>query len=203
MTAPYRLLAWSERARWWTAQVQRGVPALVTLVLIVTMTVPVFAGAPALPHLGLLGVFVWTTFQPGLMPPWCAFVLGGAADLLLGLPLGVNATLLPATSLFVRLFEARFGHHRYGFDWVLLAVVATVFELLTWRLLAFSGTHGPFAPLLIQVAATVVAYPAVVLLCAGIQLRMQPAPCSARRPRASSNSPDWRSSSAARWARSG
>ena len=176
MNAPYRLLAADERVRWWTGYVERGVPGLVTLVLIVAMTVPIFASAPALPHLGLLGVFVWTTFQPGLMPPWLAFLLGCVADLLFGLPLGINATLLPATSLFIRLFEARFGHHRYGFDWLLVAVVILVFQFLSWRLLAFAGYDGPFWPLLIQAATTTIAYPAVVLLCARIQQRMQPAP---------------------------
>lgn len=171
-TAPYRLMERDERQRWWGAQLQRGVPALVTLVLIAGMTVPVFASLPVLPHLGLLGVFVWATFQPGLMPPWVAFGLGAAADVLFGLPLGINATLLPAVALFVRVFEAKFGHHRYGFDWLLATALIAVFQFLTWRLLAFAGVEGPFAPLLFQSATTVLAYPAIVLLCARVQRRM-------------------------------
>ena len=173
MNAPYRLLAADERARFWTSQFQRVVPALVTLILIVVMTVPLFASAPVLPHLGLLAVFVWTTFQPGLMPPWLAFLLGAVADLLFGLPLGINATLLPATALFVRVFEAKFGHHRYGFDWLLAAAVIIVFEIVQWQLLAFAGVSGPLTPLLIQAATTIIAYPAIVLLCARVQRRMQ------------------------------
>ena len=117
-------------------------------------------------------MFVWATFQPGLMPPWVAFLLGLVADLLLALPLGINATLLPATALFVRIFEARYGHHKYGFDWAVAAAVILVFEGLTWQLLAFTGTRGPFLPLLAQALTTVLAYPAVVLLCARIQLRL-------------------------------
>lgn len=151
---------------------KRGVPGLVTLLLIAAMTVPLFASVPVLPHLGLLGVFVWASFQPGLMPPWLAFVLGVAADLLFGLPLGVNATLLPAVALVVRLVDAKFGHHRYGLDWQLAAAAVVLFELAQWQLLAFAGTRGPFAPLLAQAATTILAYPAVVLLFAQIQRRM-------------------------------
>ena len=57
------------------------------------------------------------------------------------------------------------------FDWMVAAVVVLVFELAQWQLLAFTGTHGPFAPLLIQVATTVLAYPAIILFCASIQRR--------------------------------
>ena len=175
MNAPYRLLDPDDRIRWWQAQVERTVPAAVTLVLVATMTAPVFANAPVLPHLGLLGVFVWATFQPGLMPPWLAFVVGAAADILFGLPLGINATLLPAVAVFVRLVEARYGVHRYGFDWLLAVAVILAFELLQWGLLALAGTHGPLTPLLIQAATTILAYPAIVLLFASIQRRLQAA----------------------------
>jgi rod shape-determining protein MreD len=175
LNASYRLLGPTERVRWWRAQVERVVPAVVTLVLVAAMTAPVFASAPVLPHLGLLGVFVWATFQPGLMPPWLAFVIGAVADILFGLPLGVNATLLPAVALFVRLVEAKFGTHRYGFDWLLAIGVILAFELLQWWLLALAGTHGPLTPLLVQAGTTILAYPAVVLLFASIQRRLQAA----------------------------
>lgn len=169
MNAPYRLLSPDDRVRFWAGLAQRSLPGLSTLLLTALMTLPVFASFPLLPHLALLGVFIWATFQPGLMPPWVAFVLGIVADLLLGLPLGVNATLLPLVTIFVRTFEARYGHHSYGFDWMVVAAVVLVYELATWQLLGFTGNHGPFAPLLIQAATTVLAYPAVILFCARIQ----------------------------------
>lgn len=173
MTAPYRLLTPKERARWWRAQADRGVPALVTLVLVAGMTLPVFASVPVVPHLGLLGVFVWATFQPGLMPPWLAFVIGVVADILFGLPLGINALLLPATALFVQLIEHRFGLRRYDIDWLVAAGVIVLFELFQWQLLALAGTHGPVTPLLVQAATTIAAYPAIVLLFAQVMRRAQ------------------------------
>lgn len=173
MNAPYRLLGPADRMRWWQTQVERVVPGVVTIVLVAAMTLPLFASAPVLPHLGLLGVFVWATFQPGLMPPWLAFVIGAACDILFGVPLGVNATLLPAVALFVRVIEARYGTHSYAFDWLLAAGVIVVFEIVQWWLLAFAGTSGPLTPLLVQAATTVLAYPAIVLLFASIQRRLQ------------------------------
>lgn len=173
MNAPYRRLAGEARGRWWRGLAQRGVPSLVTLLLIAAMTVPVFAAWPVLPHLGLLGVFVWATFQPGLMPPWSAFLLGCVADLLFGLPLGINAVLLPSVALAVRLVDAKLGQHRYSVDWQLAAGMIVLFELAQWLLLAVAGTHGPLLPLVVQSVTTIVAYPAVVSLCAQIQRRMQ------------------------------
>ena len=169
--APYRLMTRGERWRWWTGQWRRALPGAVTLALLLLMTLPLFTIFPVLPQLGLLGVFVWATFQPGLMPPWLACLLGIAADLLSGLPLGINATLFPATALFVRLFEAKFGHHVYRFDWAVLAAVTLVYALLSWQFLRFTGIDARLLPLLLQWLTTVAAYPAVVVLCARIQRR--------------------------------
>ena len=54
------------------------------------------------------------------------------------------------TAMFVRGFEARFGHHVYGFDWVMLAGVALVYQLLGWQAARFAGNATGFAPLLVQ-----------------------------------------------------
>lgn len=172
MTAPYRLLAAEERARYWRGFAERAVPGIVTLVLIAAMTVPLFVSVPVMPNLGLLAVVIWTSFQPGLMPPWLAFAIGVASDLLFALPLGVQATLLPAAVVAVRLLDLRFAANRYAFDWVAASAVITVFAVAEWRLLAFAGVDGPLGPLLIQAATTILAYPAVVALIARIQRRL-------------------------------
>jgi len=178
MTAPYRLLAPQERVRYWRGYAERAVPAVVTLVLVAAMTVPVFVTVPVIPHLGLLGVLIWANFQPGLMPPWLAFVIGVVADVLFGLPLGVNATLLPVMVIGVRLIGARlvasrFGDHSYISDWLFATLVIGVFTLAEWALLSIAGTSGPFAPLAVQAGTTILAYPAVVGLIARVQRRLQ------------------------------
>ena len=158
--------------RLWRDGVERAVPGLVTLALIVVMTAPLFVAVPAVPNLALLGVFVWASFQPGLMPPWLAFGLGGIADLLFGLPLGVEATLLAAVAIFVRVVDARFAEHRYAFDWLFAAVVVVAAAVAEWQLLALAGVVGPLVPLFLQAVTTILAYPAVVALLARIQRRL-------------------------------
>lgn len=169
MTTDYRLRSPADRLRWLASSWRALVPAFSIVVLLVLMTAPIVLPWPALPQLGLLGVFVWATFQPGLMPPWVAFVLGLVADLLFGLPFGVEATLFALTALFVRIFESRFGHHRFGFDWMVVGLVALAHGLLCWQFLGLAGVDGPLRPLLLQAIGTTVAYPLVVLLCARLQ----------------------------------
>lgn len=173
MAAPYRLLGPTERVRYWRGYGQRVIPLLVTLVLTLAMTAPVFVAVPVMPNLGLLGVLVWASFQPGLMPAWVAFLLGVASDLLFGLPLGVEAILLPAVVVFVRLVERRFAAHRYAADWLFAVLIVGGAAVVEWQLLAFAGVRGPLTPLLIQAGTTALAYPAIVALCAGIQRRLQ------------------------------
>ncbi len=169
MSDDYRLRSPADRLRWVTGAWRWLVPAASIIFLLILMTAPVVLPWPALPQLGLLGVFVWATFQPGLMPPWLAFFIGLVADLLFGLPLGVEATLFALTALFVRLFESRFGHHRFGFDWMVAGLVALAHGLIGWQLLSMAGVDGPLEPLLLQACTTVAAYPLVVLLCARLQ----------------------------------
>lgn len=169
MTADYRLRSPADRLRRVLAAWRMLVPATSVLFLLFVMTVPIVLPWPALPQLGLLGVFVWATFQPGLMPPWVAFSLGLVADLLFGLPFGVEATLFALTALFVLVFESRFGHHRFGFDWMVAGLVALAHGLFAWVFLGWAGVDGPVGPLLMQAATTTAAYPLVAMLCARLQ----------------------------------
>lgn len=169
---PWRLMNAAERRTYWLGHWRLGVPAGVSLGLVFLMTAPVLVPAPVLPCAGLLGVFVWTTFQPGLMPPWAAFLIGAVADLLLAQPLGVNATLFAAAAAFVRAFEARYGHHTHGFDWGMAALLVVAFELATWQAMALAGQPVPLAPLGWQVLTSIAAYPLVVWLCGVVQRRV-------------------------------
>lgn len=171
MTDDLPLLGRDDEIRWRLGALAPALPGLTTLVLIVLMTAPVFASVPALPQLGLLGVFVWSSFTPGLMPPWLAFLLGLAADTLLATPFGVHATLFALAALGVRIYAGRFGLHRYRFDLMVFAAFAFGYALLAWRFLAFAGQPGPFAPLLIQVGTTTLAYPLVVAWAVRLQRR--------------------------------
>lgn len=168
---PWRLMNAAERRRYWWGHWRLGAPALTTLGLVLLMTAPLIVPVPVFPQLALLGIFVWATFQPALMPPWAAFLIGIVADLLFAQPVGVNATLFAAAAAFVRLFEARYGHHAHGFDWGVATALIVIFELATWQLMALAGAPVPLLPLGWQVASSIAAYPLVVAICSTAQRR--------------------------------
>jgi rod shape-determining protein MreD len=168
---PWRLMNAAERRRYWFGHWRLAVPALTTLAMVFVMTAPLIVSVPVFPHVALLSVFVWATFQRGLMPPWVAFLVGLVADLLFAMPLGINATLFAMAAGFVRTFESRYGHHAHGFDWGVAAATITVFQLLTWQLMALAGRPVPLPPMLWQVVTSIATYPVIVAVCAAVQRR--------------------------------
>lgn len=168
---PLRLMSAAERRRYLFGHWRLLVPALSVVGLLLAMTLPLLVPVAVLPQLGVLAVFVWATFQPGMMPPWGAFLLGLVADLLFAQPLGVNAILFAGTATFVRVFESRYGHHGHGFDWGVASVLMIAFSVLTGQLMALAGRPVPLLPMGWQVATSIIAYPMVVGLCAAVQRR--------------------------------
>lgn len=166
---PWRLMNPAERRRFWWGHWRLAMPGITTLFLVVVMTAPLMLAVPVFPHLALLGIFVWAAFQPGLMPPWLAFLVGLVADLLFAMPLGINAALFAAAAAFVRFFESRYGHHAHGFDWGVATAVIIAFQLSTWQLMALAGQPVPLPPMAWQVLTSVAAYPLVVAFCAAVQ----------------------------------
>lgn len=166
---PLRLMDPAERRRFWLGHWRMAVPGLSALGLLVLMTAPLPLVLPLMPPLGVLAVFVWATFQPGLMPPWLGFVLGLVADVLFAQPLGVNATGFALVAGFVRWFETRYGHHAHGFDWGMAVAIMVGHALLSWQLMALAGVSVPLAPMGWGLVTGVFAYPAVVALCGVLQ----------------------------------
>ena len=145
------------------------VPTLTCLAAAFLMTLPLVTPMPALPHLVLLGVLVWSLFQPSLMPPYVAFPIGIVTDAVLGLPLGINATLMPLLAATLGAIDRRIGVRPYGFDWAVAAIAVFLFQWLSWLLLQFVSGELPFGPLLIQASTTMLAYPIAVAAVARIQ----------------------------------
>ena len=71
----------------------------------------------------------------------------------------------------MRAFNARYEHHAHGFDWAVAAILITVFQLLTWQLMALGGRPVPLLPMTWQILTSVAAYPLVVAFCAWVQRR--------------------------------
>ncbi|MEI6486793.1 MAG: rod shape-determining protein MreD [Sphingomonadales bacterium] len=169
---PALLMSSAERRRWLLSTWRYAVPALASIAFLVLMLAPVPVSFPAMPHLALMGVLAWATLQPGLMPPWVAFLIGALADLLFAQPVGVNATLFAVATGLMRMSDRVFGRHGPTFDWALIAAVLLGVALATAPLMALAGQPTEVLPLLWQWATSVLAWPLVARICAAIQRRL-------------------------------
>ncbi len=160
-----------ERLGWIADHWRMSVPALTTLAATALMSFPLFTPSPVLPHLTMLSVLVWALFQPSLMPAWVAMPIGLVADAALGLPLGINATLLPILALGVGIGEQTAGRQTFAVEWGFAAIAVFTYQLLSGVLLSAVLGGRPEGPLMVQAVATVLAYPLAVGLAARVQRR--------------------------------
>lgn len=147
------------------------VPVLTCVAALYLMASPLMTPGPSMPHLALLSVLAWSSFQPNLIPPYVAFALGIMTDAALGIAIGVNATLLPLLTVVIGALERRFGHRSYVLDWLAAGLIITAYQYLSWQLLRFVTGDLPFSPLIVQAVTTVLAYPIAVAAIARIQRR--------------------------------
>jgi rod shape-determining protein MreD len=171
MTVPIRGMDGDERLLWSAERWRMLVPVLTCIAALFIMTLPIVTPSPSVPHLALLTVLIWSLFQPALMPPYIAFPLGILTDAVLGLPIGVNATLMPALAIAIGALDRRFGHRPYLLDWLISGAVIVAYQYLSWHLLGVVAGDLPFAPLLGQAATTILTYPLGVAIIARLQRR--------------------------------
>jgi rod shape-determining protein MreD len=171
VSVPWRTLNRAERIDWLLSRWRLAVPAAVSALGTLALTAPIFPPVAALPHVPLLTVLVWCTYRPSLMPPAVAFLLGLLADPWLGLPIGINATLLPAVALVLQLLDRRFPERPFVLDWALALPLTMGYQLAQCQLLQVVGLNIDIAATIPQGIMTWVAYPAVAYAAARINRR--------------------------------
>jgi len=169
MNMPWRSMTHEERLRWFIGHWRRLVPFLFVLFAAFLMTIPLFVELPILPHFALLAVYVWVVFQPWMMPAWLGLPIGMITDILTGMPLGANATLMPIMILLLNSTHNRLGPRSYSLDWLILLPVSFLYILLLAKLLDFTGTTVSLPVLLVQVVSTTLTYPAMAWACVRVQ----------------------------------
>ncbi|MDO9489926.1 MAG: hypothetical protein Q7J32_16245, partial [Sphingomonadaceae bacterium] len=87
MNTPWASLTPDERLAIRIGRWRQLVPSLTCVLALFVMSAPILTSMPAMPHLALLTILVWGLFQPVLMPPHVALLLGILTDAVLGLPL--------------------------------------------------------------------------------------------------------------------
>ena len=152
-----------------------SVPVATLLVGILVGATPL--GIPGLasvaPFYTLAGVYFWTLHRPRLVPRSAIFVVGLVQDAVLGAPLGLSSAVLLLAQAFVlaqRLFLAR---KSFWMTWLGLGVTAAGSCAAGWLIACIYETAFlPLGPVALQIAATILIYPALATLLASLQNRL-------------------------------
>lgn len=169
MNTPWTHLSHDERVAWHLGRWRRTLPAIIGLLAALALAAPMLAPAPVVPLLTLLCVIVWSLYQPRLMPPWAAFVIGVATDLALVLPLGVNATLMPLLVFILREWSPLLGKRRFFLDWLIVGPLIAAYQLLAFGLASLVGVPRDPTLLVGQILLSWALFPAIARAAAWMQ----------------------------------
>jgi len=141
--------------------------------LVANLPVSFLGGIAPAPLLGLMPVYFWCLVRPDLMPPLWAFVIGILEDMLSGGPPGVwTVSFVAAYALVDRQRDAFAGLSGLaailGFATAAAAACATAYlveAVYYWRM-------PPFAPVMGELAMSVVFYVPAAMFLGGIHRRM-------------------------------
>lgn len=152
----------------------RALPWISVIAASLTPAVPVIATVPLLPPFGLMLLLGWRLLARGALPLWSAAPLGFVDDLVSGQPLGSAMLLWSVSVLTIDLIEQRLHFRDFWQDW-LIASGAISFCLFAGRYLALP-LAAPVDPLIgVQLALSILLFPATARLIVGIDRRRGPA----------------------------
>jgi rod shape-determining protein MreD len=146
-----------------SGQLRHAVPVLVCSVLLLLAVTPApFSWLPIYPNILLMTVFFFTLYAPATMPVLAVFVLGVLADITLGAPMGLNATLSVLLQLAMEPARRLLSRQVFRVLWASFAVVAIGYTLATYAALRLLDLeHGTMHASLPYLASTMLFYPLV------------------------------------------
>lgn len=150
--------------RWSLGQLARGLPALLTLLLVLIGAVPIGAPliGPVLPAFGLAAVFIFAIHRPDLMPHWLAFMIGLIQDLVVGGPLGLNALLLLVVQGLCSSQRRFLAGRPFWLVWLGFMMVALPASVVQWLIAcAYLTAIVPYRDVLMQATVTTALFPLV------------------------------------------
>ena len=157
---------------WTLGRWRRALPTLCAVAAAGLVATPMFGPAPVVPLLPLLCVIVWSLYQPRLMPPLAATIIGIATDLALAVPIGVNATLMPLCAILLRAGGARLAVRRFGIDWLMVGPLLIGYQLLAALIAGLIDTPRDPGLLVGQTLVSWALFPAIARAAAWAQARI-------------------------------
>ena len=160
----------------WLGNLRRQTASLIPLLsgigLVLLTSTPLYFGhvGDVAPRLAVTAVIFWTVYRPDLFGYGSAFVLGLAAELVAGLPLGITALVLVIIRHGVFSRRRYFLRKAFHVVWAEYALVVVAAVAIDWMLVSLYLWTVPGVVLhLVQVLLTVVMFPAVYWLLARCQ----------------------------------
>ncbi len=137
-----------------------GLTLVLVLIGVLPLHIPGYARVA--PMFALMAIYHWAIYRPELMPAVAVFLIGLLQDILMGLPLGVNA-LVFLTVYGTVLSQRRFLFGKsFAIVWLAFFLVAAGAALETWALVsAFNAAFvGPRA-VIFEYLVTVGCFPLI------------------------------------------
>ena len=133
------------------------------------------------PDLLIASVFAWTLRRPEFVPPLSIAVVMLVADLMLQRQQPRRALLVLLGSEYLKNRAPGLREAGFAREWAAVAIVVLAVTLLNRLVLAvLLVPQAPLGPSLIQMVATIAAYPLVALITQTVLGVRRPAPINAR-----------------------
>ncbi len=157
-------LSWTERAELAVRMVlPYGVIFFLFILNIVALPWPL-SGDVRTPFV-LMAIYYWSLYRPTMMPVWMAFVLGIAFDLIVGVPVGLNAFVFVCVQWIVSDQRRFLMGQSFIMIWLSFVFLMTAFILLQWAAIsALNFSWLPVMPALFSILAGVALLPPVYAL---------------------------------------
>jgi rod shape-determining protein MreD len=130
--------------------------------------VPVVATAPFVPPFGLMMLLAWRLLRPELWPAWAGLPLGLFDDLITGHAIGSSMALWTILLLVLDIIDAHLVWRDFLVDW-LIGGLLLLLVILAGNLIAGIGaTTSPLSAIAPQMLLSVLVFPAVMRIAAGL-----------------------------------
>jgi rod shape-determining protein MreD len=123
---------------------------------------------PLAPSFGLLLLLGWRMVRPGLLPLWAGAPLGAFDDLFSGQPFGSAILLWSLAMIAIEVIETRFPWRGFWQDWFTAGVITLVCWLVSLTVSGASLTPEMLLVAAPQAAASVLLYPIIARIVAGL-----------------------------------
>ena len=145
-----------------------GIPVASVMLGSLSPLMPLIATLPILPPFGFMILIAWRLLHRTVWPVWAAVPLGAFDDMLSGQPLGSAMILWTLAFFALDLFDRRMIWRDSWQDWVLAALLIIALLVGSLGIANLTGGSAPIRTLVLQSIISVLLFPFISRLCAGL-----------------------------------